>query len=230
MCWDAKSSVTAWWLLAMMSLFLWYRNDKYDRALSIFVFTLGLSQLIEYGFCCGTDPQQTCKTLFLTLWLQCLVLAIGVFVFIKGSQNPDTPNFTQSMVHTIAGFNLFLFSIIFVIALVLTFVADMKFSGEHNKDGHIKWQLNNGSLLGNWTWLYLIGIFVPLFLIFAFYLWADIGIATLIIYGALSLAYIMMHYTETAYSSMWSYLTVGFAFLAWFTGILSPTTTTHIIN
>lgn len=216
----AKASITSWWILAMMSLFLWYRNEKYDRALSVFVFTLGLIQLIEYGIHSGADPDQSGRALYITLWLQCLVLAIGVFLFISDSVDPDNPTLTENIVHTIAGWNLFLFAIVFVVALILSFISDNTFSGAPGKSGHIEWYMNDGMILGNWGWLYIIGLFVPLILIFAYYMWADIAIAILILYGALSAVYVMTNYPPNAFSSMWCYLSLGFAFLAFFLGII----------
>lgn len=203
-----------------MALFLWYRNEKYDRALAVFVFTLGLIQLIEYGIHSGTDPNQSGRALFITLWLQCLVLAIGVFIFINDARDTMNPTTTEKVVHTIAGWNLFLFAIVFVIALIMSFTSGASFSGAPGPSGHIEWYMNGGPLLGQWGWLYLIGIFVPLILIFAFYMWADIEIAILILYGALTATYVMANYSSNAFSSMWCYFTVGFAFLAWFLGII----------
>lgn len=225
MCFTAKASVTSWWILALMSLFLWYRNERYDRALSIFVFTLGLIQLIEYGIHSGADPQQSGRALYITLWLQCLVLAIGVFIFINDAKDSHNPSITENIVHTIAGWNLFLFSFIFVVALVLTFTSDSTFSGAPGPSGHIEWYMNDHPLMSGWGWLYLIGVFVPLILILAFYAWTDIGTAVLIIYGILSAAYVLSNYPSNAFSSMWCYLAVGFAFLAWFVGIIPSTNT-----
>lgn len=220
MCYTAKASIISWWILALMSLFLWYRNEKYDRALSVFIFTLGLVQLIEYGIHSGTDPNQSGRALFITLWLQCLVLAIGVFLFINGSVDTDNPTLTENIVHVISGWNLFLFAIVFVVALVLSFTSESTFSGAPGKSGHIEWYMNGGPLLGNWGWLYIVGVFVPLILIFGYYMWADIGIAILIMYGILSAAYVLSNYPTNAFSSMWCYLSVGFAFLAFFLGII----------
>ena len=220
MCFSAKASISSWWILALMSLFLWYRNEKYDRALSVFVFTLGLIQLIEYGIHSGADSAQSGRALFITLWLQCLVLAIGVFLFINGSYDSESASTTQRVVRIISGWNLFLFAIIFVVGLIMSFTAGWTFSGAPGSSGHIEWELNGGSLLGNWGWLYLIGLFVPMFLIFAYYAWADIAIAILILYGILSAAYVIANYPSNAFSSMWCYLSLGFAFLAYFLGII----------
>jgi hypothetical protein len=222
MCFSSKASISSWWILALMSLFLWYRNERYDRALSVFVFTLGLIQLIEYGIHSGTDPNQSGRALFITLWLQCLVLAIGVFLFIDGSYNAENPSTTETIVHTISGWNLFLFAIIFVVGMIMSFTSDWIFSATPGPSGHIEWYMNGGSLLGKWGWLYLIGLFVPMFLIFAYYAWADVGIAILILYGILSAMYVISNYPSNAFSSMWCYLSIGFAFLAYFLGIIPP--------
>lgn len=216
MCYTAKSSITSWWILALMSLFLWYRNEKYDRALSTFVFTLGLIQLIEYGVHSGASLQQAGQAVFLTLWLQCLVLAIGVFLLTKG----HSENTTHTVIGIISGWNLFLYAIIFVIALLYTFVSESTFTANINIFGQVEWFRNNGSLLGNSAILYIIGIFVPLFLIFGYYLWADLNIAILLLYGILSAGYVIANYPINAFSSVWCYLAVGFAFLSWFLGIL----------
>lgn len=222
---DAKSSLSSWWILAMISLFLWYRNDKYDRALSVFIFTLGLIQLINYGICSGSDPLQSGQALFITLWLQCLVLAIGVFIFIKGSVPEDTISTRESIVTIISGWNVFLFSIIFVVMLILSFTWNLSAGIQSN--GSVEWKSTSdnstSSLLGKWTWLYLLGIFVPLFLIFTYYSWSDVGIAILILYGALSAGYILAEYPIDSFINTWCYFSIGFAFIAWLSGLFQNT-------
>lgn len=220
MCFTAKASITSWWILVLMSLFLWYRNEKYDRVISIFVLTLGLIQLIEYGIHSGTDPSQSGRALFITLWLQCLVLAIGVFIFINSMKNKHDPTTTENVIHIISGLNLILFSVIFVVALIVSFTTNIDFYGAPGDSGHIEWYLNGGNILGIYGIFYLIGLFLPLILIFGYYSWADIEVAVLIIYGILSAAYVLTNYPLTAFSSMWCYLSVGFAFIAWFFGIV----------
>jgi hypothetical protein len=149
-----------------------------------------------------------------------LVLSIGVFLFINGSYDPDNSTTTAKVVKIISGWNLFLFAVIFVVALIMSFTAGWTFSGAPGPSGHIEWYMNDGSLLGKWGWLYLVGLFLPLCLIFAYYAWADISIAILILYGILSAMYVVANYPSSAFSSMWCYLSVGFAFLAWVLGII----------
>ena len=218
----ATDSITSWWIYAMMSLFLWYRNEKYDRALSVFLFTLGLTQLIDYGIYSSVNPKQSGRALFITLWLQCLVLAIGVFLFVKHEKDKGNPSITENIVQIISGWNLFLFAIVFVIALITSFTSSDSFSGNVNEFGNIIWTRDGGNILGKYGILYVIGIFLPLFLIFAYYLWADIGIALIILYGALSACYVFINYQPSSFIHTWSYFSIGIVFLAWLSGIISP--------
>jgi drug/metabolite transporter superfamily protein YnfA len=214
MCFSTKTSISSWWILAMMSLFLWYRNERFDRALSVFCFTLGIVQLIEYGIASGTDPHQSGRALFITLWLQCLVLAIGVYVFIQSDRDR-----ADESVSIIAGWNMFLFAIIFVVAMVLSITGGWSFTGNMTQDNNIEWHTNNSSILGNFGWLYLMGIFVPLLLLLAHYSWSDISTAILIVYGA-SAALCMINSNSDSFGDLWCYLTTGFAFLAWFLAVI----------
>lgn len=213
---SSKSAISAWWILALLSLFLWYRNERgIDRALAVFVFTLGIFQLIEYGIQSGADPAQSGRALFITLWLQCLVLAIGVWIFIHDTNERTT--LTQNIIHTIAGWNLILFGIVFVVVLVVTFTHSAEFRATPEA-----WTVQNRPAMDRWGWLYAIGIFVPLILLFGYYMWADIAMATLIIYSGLAAALFLYH-SGSGSRVVWSYISVGFACLAWCVGI--PTIT-----
>jgi len=220
---SANTSITSWWILAMMALFLWYRNIKYDRSLSVFVLTLGIVQLIEYGIQNGADPDQSGRALFITLWLQCLVLAISVFIFINSSikDKKEIP-LTQTVVHNIAGWNLFFYAIVFIICLIFSFNKNLNFTNTRESvSGNTEISVNGGSILGIFSWIYVLGLFIPLLLIFGYYMWADIEMAILILYGIISTAYIMINHYKKTFSTIFCYLSVGFAFLSWFMGFLS---------
>lgn len=221
MCYTAKLSVTSWWILAMMSLFLWYRNQLYDRALALFVLALGFIQLIEYGIHSGADPNQSGKALFIILWLQCLVLSVGTFIFINSKIDPSHPSTKNNVLYIIAGWTAFIFCIIFLIMAIYCLVTGDVFSGIVGDTGHIEWSRNCDSLLGYWGWVYLLGIFVPLMVLLFYYGISSIGIGVvlLILYGIFSAIYVITNYPPKVFSSMWCYLSIGFAFLAWMVGI-----------
>lgn len=215
MAFSPKESISSWWILVFMAMFLWYRNIKYDRVMSVFILMLGLVQLLEYAVYSGSNPHTTTRTMFITLWVQCLVLAIASFVFLK-SQNQDDPHIQVTT--TLAGWNVFIFTIVFIAILIVVFFSGGYFNAEINND-LISWSQNDRPLMGNYTWLYFLGIFIPLFLLFASYSFADLGLALLILYAALTAIYCASKYSENSMITIWCYYGVGFAFLAWLVGI-----------
>ena len=224
MCCTAKSSVTSWWILAMMSLFLWYRNDRYDRVLSAFVFSLGMVQLIEYGVHNSANPDQAGRALFVVLWFQCFVLSLGTYLFIRSSINNHAPTLMEEISLGISRGSLLLFSLFFFAALCFSIIPGNNFSGTPGNSGYIEWMLNEKPLFGNWAWLYLAGIFLPLFLIFSYYSCTNIRMAVLIAYSIFSVVYAALNYNSRVFSSSWCYLSLGFAFVAFFMGIIPPET------
>lgn len=210
---DSKTAVSFWWILVLIALFLWYRNEKYDRVLAAFIVGLALVQLIQYAIYSGADSNQSIRAIFVILWLQCIILAIGVYVFIA-TQQPSS-----SMIKTIAGWNLILFAIFFVVSLLYAIFSTSIFSSDIDSNGHISWLRDGGQLLGGFGWLYLIGIFLPLFLLFAYYDYADLPMAILILYAAITAAWVGLTYNIEEFGSIWSYFAIGFAFLAYALGI-----------
>jgi len=205
MCFSAKSSLIAFWILVVLAVLLWYRNQAYDRVLAAFVFALGLIQLIEYGIWSGASPSQAGKALFLTLWLQVLILAIGVFIYLKTA---------------LAGASLVLFAVVFLVALFYVFAGKANFSAAPGASGHIEWYRNGGFLLGNWGYLYLLGLFRPFVLLLAHYHWQNIGLMVLIAYGLLSIAYISYKYPPQAFGSAWCFVSIIFVFLIWIVNLV----------
>lgn len=214
----AKTSISEWWLFALVALFLWYRNENYDRVMASYVFITGLIQLVEYGIYSGADALQAGRSIFIILWIQCLVLNIGVFLFLRDYNETDSSPLRQ-IVGTISGWILILYSVIFVVALFLLFTENWNLKGELSNNGYVEWKTEDTSILGNWNFLYLLGILIPFFLLLAYYSWADLHIAILLLYLVLSGVYVMIYYPTNSQLSMWSYYSIGFAFLAWFLGI-----------
>lgn len=220
---SAKLSITSWWILALMSLFLWYRNIRYDRALSIFVFSLGLLQLVQYGVFSGADSQQSGRALYIILWLQCLVLSIGVFLFIKTNRDLDNPSINENIVYTISEWVIIFYSMIFFIALALSFISSWTFETivtNDNKDITVVIHGRDSSscVLGYWNILYIFGILIPLILISAYYRFSEIGSVILILYIIIGIIALGKDYL---FSENFSYYTVGFAFMSWIVGMIN---------
>jgi hypothetical protein len=219
MCYSAKSSLSAWIIISLISLMLWYRNEAYDRALAPFIFTLGLVQLIEYGIHSTMNPEHGAKLLFITLWLQCFIFALSVYVLAGALSNEEQLWLTR----VVSGILLAVFLIVFAASILYVLTTEDTFNASVGSTGHIEW--NRGtttgrtSLLGWWSVLYLLGIFAPLLILLAMWSWTDIGLWILLAYGVGSAFFVWWLFPPEAFSSMWCYLVVGFAFLAWMVGI-----------
>jgi hypothetical protein len=113
-----------------------------------------------------------------------------------------------------------LFAAVFLVALLYSLVGDAQFQAQVGASGHVEWYKDGGFLLGSWSWLYLVGIFVPFLFLLSVYHWANVGIWLLLLYGVLSAIYVRYAFPPVAFGSMWCYLSIGFAFLLWMVGIL----------
>jgi len=213
MCFSFKASISNFALIAIVSLFLFYRNTEYDRAIAVFSMAFALIQAIEAGVHAGANPQQAGQLLYLALWLQPIILSIGVYVYITSSNGESSYN---TVVTQFALWTMIAFAIVFVLAIINSFSSGNNFHASIGESGHIEWKNGDMNFLGDYGWLYLVGIFLPLIIIFAHLEFADIGIAVLILYGVLSAAYVLATYPSSAFTSLWCYYAIGFVFLAWF--------------
>lgn len=205
---SAKSSLIAWWILAMMSLFLWYRNEGYDRVIAAFSLSLALLQLIGYGVYSGVEPSQAGRAIYITLWLQVLILSIGVYIYTRS---------------TLSGATLVLFSLVFISGLLYALFSTASFSAVPLSNNQVEWTQNGGNILGRWWWLYILGIFLPLILLLSYTKWRNVSLLILILYALLSGVYVFLAYPRNVHGSTWTYLAVGFVFLAWMAGLYRQT-------
>jgi hypothetical protein len=189
-----------------MALMIWYRNQGYDRGLSIFILFLGLIQLVEFAIHGGASGSESGKWIFMILWSQILALAIGVAVY--------TP---VGWLKWIAIAIAVLAGVLFCVGIYYTVTST--FDAKVGPDGHIQWIRDGGSLMGPILGpLYVLGLFLPLIVLWIAYDFAA-GPLVLILYGAVSAMFVATRYSPESFSSMWCYLAVGFAFLVWMLGM-----------
>lgn len=200
-----KNSLISWLILAFISLFLWYRNLTFDRVISLYIFTLALVQLIEYGIYSGSNPQQSAKAVYIIMWLECLVLAIGTYVYVKS----DT-------LKILAGWNVFLFAFVFVMALTLSFTNEFIFTLD-SRTNYIQYYINGKPILQKWGWLYILGLFIPILLIFSCNYDSKSGLVLL--FSIVIMGYILNSYPYASLASTWSYFGIAIAFVTWISGM-----------
>ncbi len=217
MCYSAKSSLSAWIIITVIAVLLWYRNYAYDRILAAFVIALGLIQLIEYGIHNDMNSEQGSKLLFVILWLQCFLLSVGVYWY---SRQLDTFSTLGPLVM------LIVFTVILAVAIIYVLCTSVTFEAYVGSSNHIEWYRNGQALMGSWGIVYLIGIFVPLFILLCYSGFTSLSLYILIGYGILSALLVYFMYPLAAFSSMWCYVSVGFVFLCWMVGIFGANSST----
>ena len=218
-----KASLISFFILVVIALLLWYRNANFDRALAIFAFTLASLQLIEYGIYNHANPEQSGNAIFIVLWLQCLMVIIAVFVYNKVANSQcQFKEDKHKLVELVAGFSLLLYSLVFIVALFIVYTGQGGFSANVSADGQsTEWTSKAGSILGNFTWLYIVGLFLPFILLLAFYSWSSLAIGLFILYGVVSAIYVLNTYPMAVFGSKWSMLAIGVVFLAYMVNINS---------
>lgn len=209
MCFDAKSSATGFWITSFLALMIWYRNQTYDRALAVFILLLGFIQLVEYAIHSGASPSESGRWIFMILWAQILALSIGVLIY-------TTIPWLWWIALTLVVFSAVMF------CLGIYYTATGTFNAQVGPDGHLQWFRNGTNLMGPYLGpLYVVGLFLPLLVLWVNYGTTNIGPLILILYGGISALYVSTRYSPESFSSMWCYLAVGFAFLVWFLGMFN---------
>lgn len=198
---DAKNHLIVWWVLAILSLFLWYRNILYDRIIAIFIFFVGLVELIQYGIESGASINTSNKVIFILLWSQCLILAVGLYIFLKDDEN----NFYK----IITLLNLIIFAIIFLFAVLFIIIANPDFSN------------NQGNLLGYFNVIYIIGIILPLIILFSYYEFSNIGLIFSVVAILILVGIILIYVNIDQFNTYFNYFLIVVAFITFFSGMIN---------
>ena len=210
----SKSLIISWWLFFIISVFLWYRNYRFDRVLSGFILLLALIQIFQYAFLNGSPAKSTARLIYAVVWLQPIVLFLGTFIYIKSSSFGNTTcNFLEK-----SAFILFIvYIIVFIYKMIYMNDVFLKL-----KDDNIWWiQGEENTFTGGWDLVYWIGIILPLFMIFIETGYKNLSIIVLMLY-AIFMAILCYQKTDTRYYlSLWSNLAMGFALFSWMGGLFS---------
>jgi len=207
MAYSIKSSLLGWWFLLIMAIFLWYRNYKYDRIMAAVAIILGLFQLIEYGIFNNMDRHQGGKLIFSILWLLLLILAMSTLIFVK---------------NTLALAWLVIIATVFLFAIIYAFISDGSNFGVDRSENYLIWTREGRGILHGLEWLYIMGIIVPVILLFNYYKWEELGLYVIIMYIIISFLVIWYLFDSSVFGRVWVYSLVGIIMIAWFIGIFNP--------
>lgn len=78
---QAKTCLIAWWVAAIISFLLWYRNYTYDRIIAGVIFILGLLQLVQYGCYSLMNPVVAGRITAILIYILVIVFLIGVLIY-----------------------------------------------------------------------------------------------------------------------------------------------------
>ncbi len=80
MVFDVKTSLIGWFLLVVISVLLWYRNDNYDRVFCIYGVLAAVILLLYYGVHSGMSPSSAGQISYAVVWIFIILLFAMVYV------------------------------------------------------------------------------------------------------------------------------------------------------
>ena len=150
-----------------ISVLLYIRNEIYDRVIATLFVVMSTVQFVKLlhntgNICCNIKG----KMLYIILLLQTLVLALGLYWYHK-----------NILIKAWAGF----YTLLFIGGVLFIFNKD--FNEKHEYGQMFSYQCIDveTTILGNLGWFYILGIFVPLFVIEYYNNWKNIAIWILFI-------------------------------------------------
>ena len=205
MCFNAKSSIMAWWIMIIVAAFLLWRNEEYDWVIAIILIPVALIQLIEWAVHSGTLPlAKAAKYIYLTLWLQTFIFALVAFLFTSLA---------------VSGLWLIIIFALFLYAISYAFTVDLDTFSIENDNGNLIWQNDGNNILGPLSVIYFMGLLLFFLFMLVYYNFMDAGLWILLLYVLFSALFVWLVSGDRKMGSTWCYLAVGFAFLAWMVGI-----------
>ena len=201
MCYSVQSSIVAWLVSVGIGMYLWSRNNRYDRWNASFIWTFSAVQLWEAGIWGSSSPQTQgffVALIMLTLLAQPLVQTFGAW---------------KSTGSDVLKYMTFVYGAIWLYTLYRAFTE--KFSVSRGPTGHLVWHTNNDSVVGgSFSFiglLYILGLFLGL-------LW---GLPQTVLLIAVGFATLWWSYTNVStgeFSSYWCYTAMAYSVAALFTG------------
>ncbi len=196
MCFSAPSSLLAWGFANAIAFYLWQRNKNYDRWNAAFIFTFTLIQLLEAGLW-STDSKDTNQVL--TSIIMVALVAQPLVQSYMGWKYTKQPTL-QIMTYIFIG--LLIWGIFKTVS--------EKFQSHVGPNGHLMWESDGqGHILQPFTWLYFLGLFIPL-------LYMGSKGLPLIAIGIATLVYSWMSTKGKEFGSMWCFTSVAYALVALF--------------
>lgn len=210
MCFNAPTSLAAWIIANLIALYLWNRNRNYDRWNAVFIFTFTLIQLLEAGLW-STDKESLNQLLtgliVLALLAQPLVQSYMGYKYMSSTKLGGDSYTKQNLLLIMT----YVYVILFIWGLIKVISNRESYQSKVGPNGHLVWESKGEPhVLSPFTWLYLIGLFIPLLFMKNYK-----GLPLLAI-GLITFAYSWIKTKGKEFSSLWCFTAVIYAFVALF--------------
>lgn len=206
MCFDPQSSLLAWSLTYSIALYLYYRNENYDRWNALFIISFSTIQLLEAGIWKSLKSGNQWANDLLTRLILVVLLTQPLVQSYMGYR------YTQQMVLAFTS-GIFLGLLIWGLIRVWKSTPG-QFHSSVGPNGHLIWSdsLAGSGFLGSfWAGaLYVAGLFIPLFFM------KDRKGWPLLFIGALTVAYSLFVSSKGEFASYWCYIAIVYAMAAVF--------------
>lgn len=210
MCFSTQSSFLAWTLSYSIAIYLYLRNQNYDRWNAAFIISFSSIQLIEAGIWSTIDESPSNINSLLTCMILLVLLSQPLVQTYMGYKNVENASSKKTLY--IASI---LFIILFGIGLYRVSKNGSSFSSTVGPNGHLIWNdpsSSNSSFLGSGLIisLYLLGLFIPLLFMKEYR-----GIPLLVI-GLITFFYNLKYSGTNEFGSMWCFSAVAYSMVALF--------------
>lgn len=216
MCYSYESSIYAWAISAIIAIYIWIRNNKYDRWNSAFILTFSIVQLFEAILWKNRASRATsnatrdaantyeidnttAKLISVAIFAQPLVQTLGAYLSMEQS-SPVRPYLLCA---------IFIFAAMVVWAIHRATTEDFLVTVGPN--GHLIWKPQHGTLIGNELFfkLYLFGMFFGLAATF------PSSQLLLLVVGGATFVWARLQYNNTEeFGSFWCHVAVMYSMAA----------------
>lgn len=206
MCDSAKVCVVSWWLVAIVSVLLWYRNVTYDRVIAVVFFTFSLLQLLHYGCHNLLDPTVAGRLTVVVLVLTAFIACVCVYLYCKNGVLLLLALFSMLMLAT---------------ALFFFYTGHMKPTARVNIFGMCpEWQVNGSNDLELWGCFLMVIFFGCWFALLAATGWTDLGLYLIAAYAILTYVFAACTVKNPAMiGPFWTYMLTGIVAVVWISGL-----------
>lgn len=202
MAFDAKSCISIWILLVILSLLFWYRLNEYDKIFAIYAIMLAVIMLILYGVHSSMDPLMAGR-----ITIGTILVFIAILIIMS---------YTCTGKKWIGVVSLIVIFIVLFLLFIVVF-GDYRIDISYENNDPPYW-FAPGYLSFIFPVIF-IGLLLPLIFILANENWAKVEIYIAIVFMIVSVSILFARYKNTQAISVWFYTLTIMVIFFWVVGM-----------